>query len=338
MKRQTSVAVYLALPFALAMLVVCGGQWLTAQSGGQRVEFRRAADNIEVVIGGHDFTTYHFDPQIAKPYFQPLRSARGTVITRGFPIGKEIPPEHLKDPSLEPHQRPMYFGHGSVDGIDYWGEEIFSKWSDDSVFGRKVLQKVEEARAEGDSGILRASFTLRSPRDRVIAEEEQSFVFRGDDRTRIIDCEFTVRANHGSAVTMGDTKEGTFAIRVAKELNSPPGHMVNSTGAEGEKEVWGKRADWVDYDGVVNGEAVGVAVFDSPGSFRHPTYWHARGYGLLAANPFGIREFTHDDAQDGSWTIPVGKTLKFKYRVIIHEGDYKQAGIAEAYKQYAGHQ
>src|SRR5689334_5786486 len=317
MKRATSIAIYVALPFALGILVMCGAHSLTAQSNGQRVEFRTAPDKIDVTIGGHDFTTYHFDPRIAKPYFQPLRSVRGTIVTRGFPIANEIPPEHLKDPSLEPHQRPMYFSHGSVDGIDYWGEEVFSKWSDDSVFGRKVLQKVEEARAEGDSGNLRATFTLRSPRDRVIAEEVQSFVFRGDDRTRVIDCEFTIRANHGSAVTMGDTKEGTFAIRVAKELNSPPGHMVNSTGAEGEKQIWGKRADWVDYYGVVNGEAVGVAVLDSPKSFRHPTYWHARGYGLLAANPFGIREFTGDEDQDGSWTIPFGKTLTFRYRVII---------------------
>jgi Methane oxygenase PmoA len=336
MKQGTTIAIYVTLPFALGILVLCGAQWLAAQSNGQRVEFRTGPDKIDVIIGGHDFTSYHFDPRIAKPYFQPLRSARGAIVTRGFPIANEIPPEHLKDPSLEPHQRPMYFSHGSVDGIDYWGEEVFPKWSDDSVFGRKVLQKVEEARAEGDSGTLRATFTLRSPRDRVIAEEEQSFVFRGDDRTRVIDCEFIIRANHGSAVTMGDTKEGTFAIRVAKELNSPPGHMVNSTGAEGEKQVWGKRADWVDYYGVVNGEAVGVAVLDNPKSFRHPTYWHARGYGLLAANPFGIREFTGDEDQDGSWTIPFGKTLTFRYRVIIHEGDYKQAGIAEAYKQYAG--
>jgi Methane oxygenase PmoA len=336
MKQRTSITIYVALPFALAILVMCVAQWLLAESNGQHVEFQRTGNKIDVVIGGHAFTSYHFDPQIAKPYFQPLRSARGTIITRDFPIGDKIPPEHLKDPSLEPHQRPMYFSHGSVDGIDYWGEEVFSKWSDDSVFGRKVLQKLEEMRAEGDSGSLRASFTLRSPRDRVIAEEEQAFVFRGDDRTRVIDCQFIVRANHGSAVTMGDTKEGTFGIRVAKELKSPPGHMVNSTGAEGEKQIWGKRADWVDYYGEVNGESVGVAILDNPKSFRHPTYWHARAYGLLAANPFGIREFTRDDDQDGSRTIPVGKTLRFQYRVIIHEGDYKQAGIAEAYKQYAG--
>ncbi len=327
MKRRTNLAIF--------VMVVCGLKFGAAQPRAQKVEFRRAGNKIDIVIGGQAFTTYYFDPQIAKPYFQPLRSAHGTIVTRDFPIDNQIPPEHLKDPSLEPHQRPMYFSHGSIDGIDFWGEAAFPKWSDDSVFGRKALQKFEEAQAAGDSGVLRANFNLLSPRERVIAEEEQAFVFRGDEKTRVIDCEFTIRANHGSSVTMGDTKEGTFAIRLAKELNSPPGHMVNSNGAEGEKSVWGKRADWVDYYGEVNGEPVGVAVLDSPKSFRHPTYWHARGYGLLAANPFGLREFTRSPDEDGSWTIDEGKTLTFRYRVIIHHGDYKQAGIAAAYQQYA---
>jgi hypothetical protein len=94
----------------------------------------------------------------------------------------------------------------------------------------------------------------------------------------------------------------------------------------------------VDYDGTVGGEQLGVAAFDSPRSFRHPTWWHARGYGLLAANPFGWREFYNDPAKDGSWTVQQGKELKFRYRVFIHHGDYQQAKVAEAYQEYASHE
>ena len=326
MMKRTRTWIWL---LCIAVGVVAG------QGEGQRVEFRRTPDRIDVMIGGELFTTYHFDPQVPKPYFLPLRSARGAVVTRDFPIGNQVPPEHLQDKSLEPHQRGMYFSHGSVDGMDYWGEAAFAKYSDDAVFGRKTLKTIEEVHGGDDSGALRATFNLESPRGRVIAEEEQAFVFRGNERTRTIDCQFTIRANHGAAVTMGDTKEGTFGIRLRQELNSPPGHMVNAEGGEGEQQIWGKRADWVDYDGEVNGEQVGVAVLDHPKSFRHPTYWHARGYGLLAANPFGIREFTKNPNEDGSWTIPDKKTLTFRYLVIVHEGDYKQAGIADAYKRYA---
>ena len=65
-----------------------------------------------------------------------------------------------------------------------------------------------------------------------------------------------------------------------------------------------------------------MAIFDSPKSFRHPTTWHARAYGLFAANPFGLREFTHDFNKDGSWAIPEGKSTRFRYRVVIHEADF----------------
>lgn len=160
-------------------------------------------------------------------------------------MGNTIPPEHLKDRSLEPHQRPIFFGHGNVDGIDFWGEAVFPQYSDDTVFGRAVFKKLEEVRGSADSGALQADFELTDPRGRVIADEIQSFTFGGDSSTRWIDCEITLVASHGSDVTLGDTKEGTFGIRLAKELNSPPGRMVNSAGAEGEKEIWGNgRTGW----------------------------------------------------------------------------------------------
>lgn len=319
-----------------AVVVLCACS--LAESAWQPVAFKRSADHIDVLIGGRLFTTYYFDPSIAKPYFQPLRSAQGTIVTRDFPNGDRVPPGDLKDPDLEPHQRPMYFGHGNIDGIDFWGEAAFPKWSDDSVFGRTVFRKMEEMSGGPESGTLRVDFNLVGPRGRVIADETQAYVFRGNERDRIIDCEFVIKADHGAPVTMGDTKEGTFAIRLAKALNSPPAEMVNSNGARGEKAIWGKRANWVDYDGIVNGEKLGVAIFDSPASFRHPTYWHARGYGLFAANPIGIREFTNNPANDGSWTIRQNHSLIFRYRVFIHHGNYKQARVAEAYQRYASDQ
>ena len=81
-----------------------------AYAAGESVQLQREATHINVVIGGQPFTTYYFDPSVAKPYFMPLRSSEGTIITHGFPIGNTVPPAHRHDPNLEPHQRPMYFG------------------------------------------------------------------------------------------------------------------------------------------------------------------------------------------------------------------------------------
>lgn len=323
MRYKISVSAFLLLGLVYPCLFALGVD--------EAVEFKPSKYHIDVLVGGRPFTTYYFDPDVSKPYLYPLRTAQGTIVTRSFPMVSNIPGED-KD---EPHQRAMYFAHGLVNGIDFWGEAAFPKWSDTSIpFGRTVFRKLDETRPGSDSGHLRAEFDLVGPDGQSIAQEIQAYTFRGDERSRIIDCEFVIHANHGP-VNLGDTKEGTFAIRVVKALDSPPGFMVNSNGAVGEVGIWGKRADWVDYSGNVAGEEAGIAIFDNPKNFRHPTYWHARGYGLFALNPFGIRAFTHNRRQDGSYTISPGSSLMLRYRVLVHHGDSQEGHVAEAYRQYA---
>src|SRR2546422_8768457 len=321
------------LPLVLLSLAV-GGTGLTALRPLEPVELIREGSHVDVLIGGHPFTTYYFDPAVAKPYFFPLRSAHGTVVTRGFPMTPDIAGEDHD----EPHQRAMYFAHGDINGFDFWGEAAFPKWSDHSAstFGRTVFRTLNEIQGGSDGGGLQATFDLVTPTS-TIGEEIQTYRFRGDEQSRIIDSEFAIHATHGP-ITMGDTKEGTFAIRVVKALDSPPGRMVNANGASGEKAIWGKRSDWVDYYGRVAGEDVGLAIFDHPHNLRAPTYWHARAYGLLAANPFGLKPFTGDRRQDGRHAIPAGGSLIFRYRVFIHHGDVEQAGVAAAYRQFAAQQ
>lgn len=307
------------------------------RAGDEPVQLTRHGNEIVVSIGGKPFSTYYFTPDVAKPYFQPLRSARGTIVTRGFPIFNEVPAAHEHDPSLEPHQRPMYFAHGDINGYDFWGEAVFRKYYGSeakSHYGRTVFRKLDEMRGGPDAGTLRATFDLAGPDGKAFAEETQSYTFRGDKRSRIIDCEFTLRANH-APVKIGDTKEGTFAIRVAPELTEPGVHMLNSNGQVGEKEIWGKKADWVDYSATVAGEKLGIAIFDNPKNLRHPSTWHARGYGLFAVNPFGESYFYRDPKRDGSVTIEPGRSLTLRYRVFIHHGDASEARVAEAFHLYA---
>jgi hypothetical protein len=297
----------------------------------QPVELTRSGNHVDVLIAGRPFATYYFDPAVAKPYMAPLRSAQGTVVTRGFPMTPDIPGEDHD----EPHQRAMYFAHGDINGFDFWGEAAFPTWSDHpaTTFGRTVFRTLSDIQGGADAGRLQATFDLVAPTG-TIAQETQTYRFGGDEQSRIIDCEFAILATNGP-ITMGDTKEGTFAIRVVKALDSPPGHMVNANGASGEKAIWGKRSTWVDYYGRVAGEEVGLAIFDHPQNLRAPTTWHARAYGLLAANPFGLKQFTGDRRQDGRYAIPAGGSLVFRYRVLIHHGNPIQAGVDEAYRQFA---
>jgi hypothetical protein len=239
----------------------------------------------------------------------------------------------------------MFFAHGNINGVDFWAEEPrdsehkavvkgVNQTTEGLPAGRTVLRKIVRIHGGPDSGNLQAAFNLVGPDGKVIAREDQSFTFRGDAQIRTIDCEFAIHAAAGP-VKMEDTKEGTFAIRLATPLQEPDGHMSNSQGSVGEKQIWGKRADWVDYSGIVAGERLGVAIFDHPSNPKHPTYWHARGYGLFAVNPFGEHDFYKDNTRDGGVTIPAGGTMVLRYRVFIHPGNASEAAVADAYERYA---
>lgn len=300
------------------------------------VTLKRGENQIDVAIDGRPFTTYYFSKEVAKPYLMPLRTASGIVISRNFPVGNKVTPADQKTRSFEPHQRPLYFGHGNIDGLNFWAEKAFSPYyhgHDHQAYGSMSVVQVEEAKDGSDAGTVRARFHLLAPSGRAIADETQTFRFSGDAETRIIDCEFVIEANQGP-VTFGDTKEGTFAVRLGPELSAPNDHMLNSKGAKGEPAIWGKPADWVEYSGTVSGKPVSVAVFDHPNSFRHPTTWHARAYGLLAANPFGLREFTKDPQKDGSWTVEEGKSITFRYRVVIADKNLSEAQLSSMYRAY----
>ncbi|MGH9325954.1 MAG: PmoA family protein [Terriglobia bacterium] len=306
----------------LAVLVLACQASFTA-----KVQFSRHKDEISIQVNGRPFAIYHFDPAVAKPYLSPIRAADGIIVTRRWPMDPHIPGEDHD----HPHQRALYFAHGDINGLDFWGEAVFAKpGGPPHPYGRTTFRKLERMK----DGELEAEFDLIGPNGKAMGAETQSYRFGGGRTTRMIDCTFTLTADHGP-LEIRDTKEGTFAIRVAKFLDSPPGHMVSSTGGVGEPQIWGKRADWVDYDGHTHHTTLGIAIFDSPRNFRHPTYWMARGYGLFAVNPFGIRAFTGDPHKDGSVTVPAGRSLTLRYRVLIHEGNYLQAHVAQAYEHYA---
>jgi hypothetical protein len=301
------------------------------------VAVERHGQQIDIAVGGKAFTTFFVGEAAAKAYLMPLRTAQGLTISRPFPVGNDVSGGDPKASSFEPHQRPLYFAHGNINGLNFWGESAFDRYYSDhsqQAYGHLANPKIEETRSGAASGSVKASFSLADPNGRIVGRQTEEFVFSGDDRQRVIDCTFVLWATNGP-LTLGDTKEGTFGIRLGPELSAPLGRMLNSQGGEGEKNIWGKPANWVLYSGQISGHKVGVVVFDHPASFHHPTTWHARSYGLLAANPFGLREFTNDPAKDGSWTIPEGKSLAFKYRVLIYDGEMSRAEVEAAYSRYA---
>lgn len=134
--------------------------------------------------------------------------------------------------------------------------------------------------------------------------------------------------------TFGDSKDGAFSIRLAEPLTEKnSGLIVNSEGGRKMDQTWGKPAAWVDYSGELNGEKIGVTLFEHPDSFHHPSRWHVRDYGLLAVNPFGSNAFDKQ-APESKFVLAAGKSIRLHYQIAIHpEMDAVQIG--ELYKRYA---
>ncbi|HEY1340768.1 MAG TPA: PmoA family protein [Bryobacteraceae bacterium] len=292
-----------------------------------QVRFRRASDRIQVEIGGKPYTNFFLSADGNKPYLYPLSTASGVVVTRHFPME-----EFLGETHDHPHQRGLFFSHGEISGTNFWATE---RVTDVAHQGRMELKKILELKDGDKSGTIRAIFTGMDDHGKPLMTETRTITFRVEPALRIIDYEIDVEAIE--KLVFADTKEGTFGIRLATSMTEDkgPGRMVNAEGGVGEKQVWGKRSPWVDYSGPVGEKTVGVAIFDNPANPHHPTYWHSRAYGLFAANPFGARDFTGDKSQDGSMTVEPGKTVTFRYRVVIHEGDAKSAGIAGMWREYS---
>lgn len=302
-----------------------------------QVKVARDGDRIVVDVQGKPFTAlYIAGTDTTKPYFHPVRAASGTIVTRQYPM-ETIEGETRN----EKHQRSLWFAHGDVDGLDFWDNEASYTTPNRGFI---VLDRVIGLVSGDKTGSIEATFNWVDMKNKPVVKETRKMVFYSDPTLRIIDFDITLQAI--GKVTFNDTKEGTFGLRLAAGLEAPTarnatalpkrtGKMVNSNGQEGEANAWGKRANWIDVSGEVEDEKLGVAIFDHPSNPQHPTYWHARGYGLLAANIFGVRAFENNKTLNGSRTLEAGQTMTFRYRVLVHPGDQQTANVAALYEKYA---
>jgi hypothetical protein len=322
MNAQARILARLVLAFSTTAFT------LAAAAAGKGVTITKMDDRVRVEIAGELFTEYRFQgaPHV---YFYPLIGPAGLPMTRNAPMAQAEGED--RD---HPHHRSLWFSHGDVNGIDFWAETPKS--------GKIVHDQLLEARSGVDAGVIRAAHKWVALDGQTVCTDETTFRVHARSGMRLFDFEITLKAPEGSDVVMGDTKEGTMGIRVAETMrlkpnkfsaDKPGGTIVQSTGVK-NGDTWGKRAEWCDYYGPVQGKTVGVAIFDHPLNPRHPTWWHVRDYGLFAANPFGIHDFEKKPAKAGNLTIPAGKSITFRYRFYLHEGDTEQAKVAAMYREY----
>ncbi len=319
-----------------------------------RVDVDTAARRADIFIGGQPFTSFLYTDTLAaltKPVLWPVISAAGDTLTRGFPL-HPVPGERTD----HPHHIGIWFTYGNVNHIDFWGNSPAMPDSLRDRLGWIRNVKILEA-AGGDSvGTLVYEASWQDFRGRPMLQEHTVLTFRGDRHDRFVERTTTLTALDDTIV-FHDTKEGMMAIRVSHPLELPSdkpstftdehgnvtivggardtianGDYLTSRGITG-KDAWGKRAEWVCLHGKVNGQEESITIFDHPGNPGHPTYWHARGYGLFSVNPLGQKTFSKGK-EELNLTLAPGESVTFRYGMLFHSGPVSKEMLDQYYQQY----
>ncbi|CCH03003.1 hypothetical protein FAES_5004 [Fibrella aestuarina BUZ 2] len=307
----------------------------------QQVTLKRGKERVDVLVDGKLFTAYIYPDAsvLKKGALFPILTATGNPITRGWPM--EPRPGERVD---HPHHVGMWFNYGDVNGHDFWNNSNDIDPSHKSPMGTIVTTNIARLNEVGNRAELTVEADWRGKDGKTMLRETTLFTFEADGATRRIDRQTTLTALDQD-VTFKDNKEGMIAVRVARQLEHPStkpevftdasgkatpvaalnnegvtGKYLSAKGVEGDA-VWGTRAPWVELTGTLPGnEAVSVTLFDHPKNVGYPTYWHARGYGLFAANPMAPSVFSNGKEAAMDYVLKAGKSLTFRHRLLIEPG------------------
>ena len=324
MKFRNACTRFCNLTLIVAGLVGGGSTLAIAEENAatEKLAIKKMRDpgTLAITVGESQFAFLNI-ADFKKPIVFPIYGPGQVPMTRNHPMLPRVSGEA----GDHKHHKSMWFGHGDINGVSFWHEQ-----------GRIVHDRIEKIDNAPESPSVTMKSKLIGPDGKLVATETEKLTFRATSNARMIDWDVTIHASEGE-LKFGDTKEGMMAIRTHPNLrldgDVANGSAVNSEGGSGGS-IWGKAAKWVDYHGKIDGKSVGIAIFDHPQNLRHPTRWHARTYGLVAANPFGLSHFVGKD-QDGSHVVPEGESLRFRYRFVFHKGTTEEAGVSGLYDEYA---
>lgn len=305
-----------------------------AAQSGVTVVPNEAGRRVDVSIDGQPFTSYIWPDTLKVPVLYPLRTAAGTLITRGYPLDPR-PGERVD----HPHHAGYWLNYGSVNNVDFWNNSTHVPAAQQATMGTVVHRKIANSTSGADKGTLDVEMDWIMPDGSTILNEKTSFTFRGGANQRVIDRITTLTAGD-KPVSFKDDKEGMLGLRVRKELEQPTQESVAHTDATGkptaERTVdntdvsglyrssegktgdpaWGTRGRWMSLTGKVKQEPIALLILDHPQNVGFPTYWHARGYGLFAANPLGQAEFSRN-VEKLNFALEPKQSTTFRYRLLI---------------------
>ncbi len=301
---------------------------------------------IDIRINNKLFTSFLYPDSIEKPFLYPVFTTKQVDVTRGFPLNPKP-----GDPTDHPHHIGIWFNFENVNGLDFWNNSYAIPAAKKSQYGLIKTDQILETKS-GTKGTLTYHANWTNQANETLLEETTKLEFSRIGNNYIIDRFTTLRAK--ITTTFTDAKDGMLGFRLAHELQIPTdkdekftddkgnvtlvkggtdkvanGNYLTSEGKEGNS-AWSTRARWCLAYGKMGNDMVSVAIIDHPKNTNYPTFWHARGYGLFAANPLGEKIFTQGKSEKNLKLNP-GETASFNYRIVI-ASDVKALSAAELNK------
>ncbi|MDN3585029.1 PmoA family protein [Mucilaginibacter flavus] len=338
----------LALIFATCVMNV-----YAQKSEPVKIDKSKTDNKIEITIGGKPFTTFLYPDSLEKPVLYPIRTADGIVVTRGFPLDPKP-----GDPTDHPHHIGLWFNFENLNGLDFWNNSYAIPKEKKSAYGWIRTDRILETKS-GQVGVLRYHANWVNQQKEVILEETTRFEFSGTANQRVIDRVTTLTAN--IRAVFNDAKDGMLGLRLAHELQMPAtedqkftddkgnvtmvkagtdkvanGNYLTSAGKTGN-DAWSTRGVWCKVYGKMGADSVSIAIIDHPQNPNYPTFWHARGYGLFAANPLGEKIFTNGKSAK-NLRLNKGESVTFRYRIVIDNGEKTTdvAALNKMAEEFAG--
>jgi Methane oxygenase PmoA len=327
-----------ALPVAAGLLFVS-----LAASDSPGTQVKRTHDFVDFLARGQLVGRYQIESPkpggtLAKPYLWPLYGPGGSALTRAWPMEKAQAGGSFD----HPHQKSAWFCHGDVipEGVPLkhkeHGVEGVDFWSETPASGRIVCTRVTPDVQQDHPGIITHNEWRTADGLKVLDETRGIHLYTfGDTRLFVFDIDLYASV---APLTFGDTKEGSFGIRINDRLREEhgTGKLENADGKIGEAQCWGRRSAWCDYSGTIEGHRIGLAILDDPAN-PYPACWHSRGYGLMAANPFGRAKSGFPDMKGRTDLVhlPRDEHLKLRYGLLLHPGDAREGKLAEYFQRFA---
>jgi hypothetical protein len=310
---------------------------------GQELKFKDhlSEKQIDLYYDGKLLTAYNYSDSIKKPILFPINTISGITVTRGYPIAPR-PGERID----HPHHTGMWLNYEYVNGLDFWNNSTAIPYGDRAHYGTIIHDGIVKTEAVANRARLEVTARWVDHNNQILLRESTRYNFRVDSNDFIIDRTTTLTALT-EEVSFNDAKDGFLGLRVTRELELPSeeaqvfidskgnqttvpvvnnqgvsGNYISSEGLEGN-DVWGTRGRWVMLKGVKNDKNVSIIIIDNRKNIGYPTFWHARGYGLFAANPLGQEVFSKKK-QTLNFKLKESESATFRYRVVIHEGGVVQ--------------